>query len=169
MLDCKVVYSSRTGNTRRLAAVIYQSIPFSSKDIEELSDETREDDAKTYLVGFWTDRESCPQGIHEFLQKLSGKNVLLFGTCGFGGDAVYYKMIEEQVQKLIPSDCTYLGCYMCQGKMPISVREKYQKMLQDEKQKARAQELINNFDRALLHPDSRDFSEAEAFVRRVFI
>lgn len=166
MLKYKIVYSSRTGNTGFLAAAIYQGLMERSKDIEELTGNTRWDDAQTYMVGFWTDRGNCPPDTKEFLQKLSGKNVLLFGTCGFGPDQEYYHKIEEQVKQFIPSDCRYLGCFLCQGKMPMAVREKYQLMLKDRKKKLLAEKMIQNFDRALLHPDKKDCVDAVSFVKQ---
>lgn len=73
MLKYKVVYTSRTGNTGKLAAAIYQSLPEHEKDIEELTCDTCFKDAETYLVGFWTDKGDCPAHTREFLQKLSEK------------------------------------------------------------------------------------------------
>lgn len=166
MLKYKIVYSSRTGNTGRLAAAIYQGLAERSKDIEEVTGVTRTDEAEVYLVGFWTDCGTCSAEIRDFLKKLSAKKVLLFGTCGFGPSPEYYKKIEEQVRNLIPSDCEYLGCYICQGKMPIAVREKYQKMLADRKKKLLAENMIRNFDRALLHPDQSDCLQAISFVKQ---
>ncbi|NCB91201.1 MAG: flavodoxin [Clostridia bacterium] len=167
MLKYKIVYSSHTGNTRGLATAIYQGLPAHAKDIEELSEDTRWDDAETYLVGFWTDKGNCPPEVQEYLEKLTDKRVALFGTCGFGGDEAYYKKIEDRVKKIISPDNEYLGCFLCQGKMPMAVRERYQKMMKDEKQKAEAQRQIQNFDRALLHPDTQDYNNAMIFVRRV--
>lgn len=166
MLKYKIVYSSRTGNTGFLATAIYQGLLERSKDIEELTGNTRWDDAQTYIVGFWTDRGSCSSDTKEFLQKLSGKYVLLFGTCGFDPDQEYYHKIEEQVKQFIPADCRYLGCFICQGKMPMTVREKYQLMLADKKKKSLAEKMIHNFDRALLHPDQKDCVNAVSFVRQ---
>jgi len=51
MLKYKIVYSSRTGNTGRLAASIYQGLPGYSRDIEEVTKDTGSEDAETYLVG----------------------------------------------------------------------------------------------------------------------
>lgn len=167
MLKYKVVYTSCTGNTGRLAAAIYQGLENCAKDIEELSADTRADDADTYLVGFWTDKGDCPPGIREYLKKLSGKRVLLFGTCGFDLDEDYYRTIEDQVKKHLPEDCVYLGCFLCQGKMPMSVREGYQMMLKDSKKKEAAENMIRNFDRALLHPDQEDYRNAIKYVRSV--
>lgn len=167
MLKYKVVYTSCTGNTGKLAAAIYQSLPEHEKDIEELTCDTGYEEAETYLVGFWTDKGDCPAQTREFLQKLSGKNVLLFGTCGFGQDKAYYQKIEDQVKSHLPSDCDYLGCYLCQGKMPMMVREKYEKLLADSSKKKMAEQMIRNFDQALLHPNEEDYKHAAEFVRKM--
>lgn len=94
MLKYKIVYTSRTGNTGKVAAAVYQGLPEHRKDIEELSSDTGTEEAEVYLVGFWTDKGTCPVETQEFLRKLSGKKVLLFGTCGFGDYQGYYQKVE---------------------------------------------------------------------------
>ena len=61
----------------------------------------------------------------------------------------------------------YLGCFLCQGKMPMQVREKYLKMrhLGNEEQ---VQKMLQNFDKALLHPDWKDMENAQKFVHRIY-
>ena len=50
-----VIYSSQTGNTRKLATQIFAAIPGDSKDLKNI-DEYREKDAELYFVGFgWTE------------------------------------------------------------------------------------------------------------------
>ena len=44
---------------------------------------------------------------------------------------------------------------MCQGKMPMSVRSRYESML--DKEPERMREMIENFDEALSHPNVDDF------------
>ncbi|MFQ6804893.1 MAG: flavodoxin family protein BilS [Lachnospiraceae bacterium] len=165
----KIVYTSATGNTRNLAFAIYQALEERSKDIEELAPSTSTEDGEIYLVGFWTDKGTCPLATGEFLKRLSGKKVLLFGTCGMGSDPEYYAGIEQRVKSLVPNDCEYLGTFLCQGKMPRMVREKYESMLENKKTKELAKKMIANFDQALLHPDAEDYQRAIAFVRRVCV
>ena len=43
---------------------------------------------------------------------------------------------------------------MCQGKMPMSVRQRYEQMAQ--KQPERFLPMIDNFDKALSHPNEQD-------------
>ena len=52
---------------------------------------------------------------------------------------------------------TLLGYYLCQGKMPQSVREKYETMAQSDPQKFAP--MLKNFDLALSHPNQQDLDE----------
>ncbi|MEG2924292.1 MAG: flavodoxin family protein, partial [Oscillospiraceae bacterium] len=47
-----------------------------------------------------------------------------------------------------------VGSYMCQGKMPLSVGQRYEAMQREQPQKA--QKLMENFNQALSHPDQAD-------------
>ena len=45
---------------------------------------------------------------------------------------------------------------MCQGKMPVSVRKGYESMLEQNPEDERMKAMVENFDRALSHPDASD-------------
>lgn len=45
---------------------------------------------------------------------------------------------------------------MCQGKMPMSVRDRYQKIYDSDPQNEQFQSLLNNFDQAWEHPNQED-------------
>ena len=53
---------------------------------------------------------------------------------------------------------------MCQGKMPQSVRERYVKMKENPEHPANLDLLIQNFDRALSHPDKEDLERLKKSV-----
>lgn len=92
----------------------------------------------------------------ELLSKLKNKKIFLFGTAGFGGNDTYFNKILEQVRQSIDSSNEVIGAYMCQGKMPQSVRDRYIKMKENPEHPANLDMLIENFDRALSHPDADD-------------
>ena len=143
-----IVYSSKTGNTKLLAETICSALDgedvyFGGPGAEALQ-------ADRLYVGFWTDKGDCDAGIAAFLQQLDGKQVFLFGTAGFGGSPEYFEKILATVRAHLPETASVVGTYMCQGKMPASVRERYVKM--------QAAALIENFDRALGHPDEEDLA-----------
>ena len=79
-----------------------------------------------------------------FLPLCGGKKVALFGTAGFGGDPDYFNMLLENVKKLLPSDAVYLGGWMCQGRMPGSVRARFAAQLEQDPENANAKRMLEN-------------------------
>ena len=57
-----------------------------------------------------------------------------------------------------------VGEYMCQGRMPQSVRERYLKMKEAPNHPANLDVLIQNFDCALSHPDANDLEKLKEAV-----
>ena len=122
-----IVYSSRTGNTSQLARTISEALP--PEDCLYFgppSPEARR--APRLYVGFWTDRGTCDGATRAFLTTLSDQEVFLFGTAGFGGAPAYFEQILSSVQANVPASVRILGRYMCQGKMPQAVRQRYEAM-----------------------------------------
>lgn len=150
-----IVYSSKTGNTKLLAEALQEILPqedcvyFGSPDNAALK-------ADRVYIGFWTDKGTCDDATTLFLEKLQGKEVFLFGTAGFGGDATYFEKILEHVRCKLGRSNAVIGTYMCQGKMPMSVRERYEKMLRAPIHAPNLEDMIENFDKALSHPDEAD-------------
>ena len=58
-----------------------------------------------------------------------------------------------------------VGEYMCQGKMPQAVRDRYVKMKEHPDHMPNLDLLIANFDRALSHPDKEDLDKLRELVR----
>lgn len=150
-----IVFSSQTGNTQLLAEEIHRTLPaedclyFGTPDDKALS-------ADRIYVGFWTDKGLCDAATAAFLKSLHQQEVFLFGTAGFGGQPAYFEKVLARTQDLLPRNCTVIGTYMCQGKMPYSVRERYEKMRQSPSTPPNVDALLENFDRALSHPDAAD-------------
>lgn len=156
-----IVYSSRTGNTALLAKTIR----------EILGEETcvyfgppapQAFAAETIYAGFWTDRGTCDEEMAQFLQSLTDQSVFLFGTAGFGGAPAYYDQILERVQANLKGSVRLLGRYMCQGQMPQAVRTRYEGMEDSPRRTA----MLENFDRALGHPDAGDLEQLRRVVEK---
>ena len=164
-MDYKVVYSSQTGNTEKLAMAIFKALPDCSKDIQSIEAVTSEK-ASTYFVGFWNNRGSCGSDIMEFLSGLHHARVALFGTTGMSGEEDYFKQISGRVSAFIPDDNQYLGAFMCEGKLPVGVLEKY-KQIRDIQDTPQIRAMIQEYEHAMLHPDERDLKQAADFVKQV--
>lgn len=148
--------ASRTGNTERLA----------ERARELVGDGLVKDagEADVVLLGSWCYKGSlAEEELPGELDQLAGSRVFLFGTCGFGGSEEYYERVLDRYEAALPQGCEVVGRFMCQGQMPPSVRERYVEMA--ERDPARFQPMIENFDRALGHPDESDLAAFEAALR----
>lgn len=159
-----IVFSSRTGNTGLLAQTLREQLPqtdccyFGAPDAAALA-------ADTLYVGFWTDKGKADADTLEFLQQLRGKQIFLFGTAGFGGSAPYFEKILAATRQTLDESNTVIGSFMCQGKMPLSVRQRYEAMKAQPDHAPNLDALIENFDKALSHPDAADLEQLKQAVK----
>ncbi len=161
-----IIFSSSTGNTKVLADAVREALPEEKCDYFGI---TGAEDLQSELiyVGFWTNMGNADNAALEVLAKLRGKKIFLFGTAGFGGSEEYFKSILADTKKAVDASNTIVGEYMCQGKMPQSVRERYMKMKEQPEHPDNLDMLIENFDRALSHPDADDLNRLKEAVKRV--
>lgn len=160
-MEYSIVYSSRTGNTRRLALALGEALPAEECLYQGPVGEAAALAAQRIYVGFWTDKGTCDGDTAEFLSRLTHQQVFLFGTAGFGGSPEYLEGILERVKALLPQGVRCLGGFMCQGEMPASVRKRYEAMEDGPRRSA----MLENFDRAVGHPDGEDIQRLQAAAR----
>ena len=158
-----ILYSSATGNTRLLADTIRAALPPELCDAFGAVGETAVESDLLY-VGFWTDKGHADDTLTAFLQTLKGKRIFLFGTAGFGGSAPYFEKILAATRKALDGSNTVIGSFMCQGKMPPSVRARYEAMRALPAPPENLDAMIENFDRARSHPDADDLDRLRAAV-----
>ena len=121
--------------------------------------------ADVVFVGFWCDKGSCSPAAQHFLQGLAGKRVFLFGTCGFGESDEYFAQILDRVRAYLPAEAQCIGGAMCQGKMGVGVKHRYEGMLEKDPENAQARMLIDNWNKAQSHPNEGDFSRIAAAAK----
>ena len=159
-----IVFSSLTGNTKKLADTIRAVLPkedceyFGAPKAEELHSEM-------LYIGFWTDKGKADADTLDFLKQLRSKRVFLFGTAGFGGSAPYFEKILAATRQALDGSNTVIGSFMCQGKMPVSVRQRYEAMKAKPLHIPNLDALIENFDKALSHPDAADLEQLKQAVK----
>lgn len=152
-----IVFSSRTGNTRRLAEAVRAALPageclyFGPPSAAALA-------AGRLYIGFWTDKGSCDEDVAAFLESIGDAPVFLFGTAGFGGAAAYFDKILDSVQAHVQGPVT--GRFMCQGRMPAAVRDRYEAMPDS----PRRQAMLDNFNAALAHPNKEDLARLRCAI-----
>ena len=155
-----VVYSSKTGNTRLLAETIRDLLP-AGECLYCGAPAPEALQADTIFCGFWTDKGMCDESVTAFLASLASQKVFLFGTAGFGGAPAYFEKILATVKEKLPGSVSLCGSFLCQGKMPEGVRRRYESTPDSPARSS----MLENFDRALSHPDEEDLEALRRAVR----
>lgn len=173
-----VVWDSKTGNTRVLgeslvcelvgleeAELLYAG-PLCASDGSVALSEAVLADVDVIFFGFWCDKGDCTPEAAAFLNRLGSVRVFLYGTAGFGGSAEYFRRILDRVEGHLSQEAQLIGDVMCQGKMDISVRKRFEKMLKEKPGDARTLAMVENFDEALGHPNAVDTATVALAARQ---
>lgn len=161
-----IVYKSITGNIEKIALTIKESLD--DYDIVYFGGPKDNIEADLYIIGSWTNKGDCDLSIANFLKKLNNKKIIYFATAGYGGSLEYYDRLFERVRAKIADNNIILGSFFCQGKMPISVKNKYIDMIKANPNDKNLQVSIENFNNALSHPDSKDLTNAKEWIKELF-
>lgn len=161
-----VIFASKTGNTRSVANAIREAL------VEDTcvcfgTWEPCAVEADVLFIGSWTDKGHFDEELQAIFLKLSHKSIALFGTAGFGGSSAYFGAIMERVKAELPKDVHVLGSFMCQGRMPIGIRKRYEQLQKEHPEDEKIRAFLDNFDQALVHPNDQDLKEAQAFAEHV--
>ena len=158
-----IIFSSKTGNTAELANAIRDALPQENCDYFGTS-EIEEPVSEMLYIGFWTDQGNADKSALELLQRIKNKKVFLFGTAGFGENEAYFQKVLNNVKSSMDESNQVVGEYMCQGKMPMSVRQRYENMKKQPLHLPNLDAMIENFDKALSHPDADDLERLKQAV-----
>ena len=120
-----VVYSSQTGNTRKLADAVFEALPGEKKifPVDEAPDPS---DYDFITVGFWFMQGKPDPKSTEYLAKVGKESLFLFAThaAGAGSEHAIHGM---EVAKSLASESDILGTYSCQGEASPKILEKASK------------------------------------------
>lgn len=119
-----IIYSSKTGNTKRMAEKIYEAL----KDEYEMTIKNIRDspDMESYefvLLGGWVDRGTLEPQARKYLDKIKNKKLGLFATLGAMPDSEHGKKVIKNLEELL-KDKDSLGQYICPGLVDPKMIEK---------------------------------------------
>ncbi|MCD8189835.1 MAG: flavodoxin family protein [Clostridiales bacterium] len=164
-MEFLVLYSSRTGNTEKVAEAIFDTLPGRSKLIEPVEDYDGTENPGLVFLGFPVNRGSCPMDVADALEKLEGRRLALFATCGMGDEA-YQQRIRHNIDVWMPDDYIDLGFFCCQGAIaPAFLKELREQGASVSPQMAEAMEAQQK--NSIGHPDAADLDRARQFAKEV--
>jgi flavodoxin len=157
-----IVYSSKTGNTRKLAEGIRRGLAEALGEEPRIAAVEENPDpagAGWILLGFWVDRGNGDQKALEYLKSLEGRRIGLFGTLGAYPDSDHARDTGKRVQDLAAEKNTVLGCFLCQGRIDPALTERF-KSLPADNPHAMTPERTKRHLEAATHPDEKDLEAA---------
>lgn len=155
-----IVYSSLTGNTRKVAEAIYEGF---GSEAALFPVETAPSPAEYDLVavGFWVDRGTADKKAQDYLKTIKGKQVALFATLGAYPDSEHAASSLKNAAALLEADNQLVGTFICQGKVDPRLIEKF-KDLPPGHPHSLSPERLERHKEAAKHPDAKDLQAARA-------
>ena len=77
--ETAVIYSSRTGNTKRVAEHLAEAL---GAPCCSVADASAASEQATLCIGTWIDRGTADAAARKYIERLRGRRIFLFGTLG---------------------------------------------------------------------------------------
>lgn len=162
MKNILITYSSKTGNTEKVAKAIYRSI--SIGEFLPISQVTHLN-YDYIIVGGWIDKGTFDKTTLNFIQNIRNKNVGYFFTLGAYPDSKHAQDCTKNIEEiLVKNQNIVVGKYFCQGAIDpkliswLSTLPCEHKMSPSEERKKRWQD-------ASTHPDALDLEKASEIFK----
>lgn len=165
-MNTLIAYSSRTGNTKKVAEAIYAAVAGPAVLLE--AGALPEDISMYDLVfaGFWADRGTADKEGADLLRRLRQKRVAVFATCGVYADSAHARDCLAHGAALLSEDCLLLGSWICQGKVDPQVIRMMAAMF-PRGPHSMTQERVARLEEAKKHPDAEDLRRAGRWARGI--
>lgn len=154
-----LTYSSKTGNTRKVAEGIYEILPEGSL-ITPIEENINPNEFDLILVGFWVDKGMADEKAKKYMEKIEGKKVGVFGTLGAYPDSDHAKKTLKRVRELLEVKNEVIAEFLCQGKVDPKLIEKF-KELPAGHPHGMTEERRKRHEEASKHPNEQDIKEAQ--------
>lgn len=161
-----IVYSSATGNTKKLAEVILGEVEDAELIAVQDVEVTMLDHFDMIYLGYWVDKGDMDAHALQLAKKLENRKLVLFGTLGAASNTTYYDMVKKRVETHVVDNKIY-GHFLCQGKVGEALMERYRKLVKERPDDIHIQAQLENYENGKTHPDEADFDHVRAFVKAI--
>lgn len=168
-MNVLVTYSSKTGNTKKLAEGIFAELPIQEKIICPISEVNNLESYDIVLVGYWVDKAGPNKEAKEFMERLEGKQVGIFATLAYWPDSQHAWDSLVNGEAMVSDKNTVIGRYICQGKLDEKIIAMFES-LPAENPHSVNEEKRARYKVAKQHPSKADIAAgAELFCERLLL
>jgi flavodoxin len=144
-----VVYSSQSGNTRKLAEAVFETLG-GKKEIYPVADAPGAEGYDLVFVGFWLKAGKPDPESAEYLARVGNARLFLFATHGAASGSEHARNAMAAARTLT-AGADIVGSFSCQG-------EVVPKMLEKARSKSQPPVWLADAPDAVGHPDENDMA-----------
>jgi flavodoxin len=163
-----LVYSSRTGNTKKVAECIRAALPAEAEfySVDQALDSGGCD---LLILGFWVDKGRADNLMLNYFHKVRGRQVAFFFTLGDYPTGPHAAQVAADTRKLLEENNNrVLGYFPCQGKVDPDFLERLKRTLPpDHPHALMTPERKARLEEAAKHPNDDDLKEAAKFIKGI--
>lgn len=165
-MNVALVYSSKTGNTKKIAQAI-------KNDVAEITAIASVDavdfnvaDFDTFILCYWVDKGDADAKSLAFYEQLSGKKIITVGTLGMKPETEHASGMRQKVKlNLEAKGNTVIGEYSCLGAIDPKLTEMFKQFPEGHPHFLDEARLKRHKD-SQGHPDEADCAGATECVRK---
>ncbi len=166
-LKSLVVYSSLTGNTKKVGEAIAEELA-PNCDIHPVEDNPDTAGYDLVVVGYWVDKGTADAKAAAYLKSIKHSKVAIFATLGAEADSPHAVSSLQKGIDMLDSSNELVGKFICQGKIDPKLLEFMKKQFGtkggfhavDEKR-------LERHRKASTHPDEQDLANAKAVFAQI--
>lgn len=159
-----ILYSSLTGNTKRVAEAMASVMPSDTPCVPIKQAPADLSVYDTVIIGFWVDRGTANKEAAKLIETLHNKHIVLFATLGMYADSDHARESIEKAASLLPNKESLVDGFVCQGKIDPKVIEMMYKMFPPGSAHGQSPERDALHKAAETHPDEQDLARAKSFI-----
>lgn len=165
MKDFLICYSSKTGNTAKVARAMYDAAP-ERCDIFKADEMPSVEGYKVLFVGYWLDKGVPDKKAQEFIATIGqNKRIVFFQTLGAEPLSAHALAAFANAGKLLDTSCQVIGALSIRGAIDPNLIKAMMK-LPPENPHAPNDESKARWAAASTHPDDNDLAETKTYMEK---
>lgn len=158
-----IAVSSKTGNTRKIAAAIHTALP--EAELHNVENAPAPAEFDLIFIGYWVDKGTADEKAQQYMGQIENKTVAIFATLGAYPDSQHAEDSLKNGAKLL-QNCQVIDSYICQGAIDPKLID-WMSKLPPEHPHSPDDARRKRWADALAHPDSDDCDAAAKWAADV--
>ena len=164
MKDFLIVYSSKTGNTEKVARALWEAVG-DNCDLLPVEEAEALTGYQVIFAGYWVDRGEPDAKMQRFLSEQKDEKIVLFQTLGAEPDSEHAMTTFANAGKYLSPDNKVLGIFSVRGAIDPKLIERMRALPKDDPHRANPASE-KRWAEAATHPDEADLAAAKKYMEK---